>query len=401
MKRSTILLGMWMAVASTGLGDVNALTPNQMTSPKDKTPSSPAIPPALYFIENVGPIVYTRNLARITIGPDGKLSREKLLTRNEYFFAYCETPQIIIDHRYFVTTKCGVIDLASRQVITQEDTGEYLGEEKGKIYYCITRNAIRENGYFSFDLTTHQVAKISPPWHSDLPGVISPNRTMSVTSEDHVTTRLHKIDGTTKDIAKGYKAFMGGESQITNDIWPLPFLWLDNTRILTQKSNGKLVVLNIDGTAEDLVDVHDAAIGNGSRPRLWFDPLGRIIYTACDEVEYQKGVYHQVEYLIELKEKRASLLKTYALGNGFEVSTTLDKDGAFPVFHDGREIGKRNFRHDQAVTAPGLIAISEVDPHGNPYFPTDVAVWNASRNDWQTTPKTDPQTVQCLVGWAP
>jgi len=184
----------------------------------------------------------------------------------------------------------------------------------------------------------------------------------------------------------GYKALTGGSSIIENERWPLPFLWLDNTRILTQESNGKLVVLNIDGTAEDLADVPDEKIVSGFPPRLWFDPLGRIIYTACDKV-----------YLIDLKEKRASLLPTYAVGNGFEVSTAPDQQGLFSIFHDGKEIGKRNFRHDWAVIAPGLIAIPEVEPKGNPYMPTDVAVWNAARNEWQTT----PLTVECLVGWAP
>lgn len=373
----------------------------QDSRPLAKTQSSPTGLTALYVIENVfSPTAETENLVRITLGPEGKLTQEKLLTQNHRFFGFLfgDEHHRIIHNRYLVTLHCGVIDLATRKVINPEDSGEFLGEEDGKIYYRkeviggktslysdMTFNL--EKDYFTFDLKTHQVAKISPPWHSDMHGTLSPDRTMTVTSESGGVVRLHKIDGTIKDIARGYEAPTGGNTAITNDIWPLPFLWLDNTRILTQKSNGKLVILNIDGTAEDLVDVHDAAIGDGAPPRLSIDPLGRIIYTACDEVEY----------LIEIKEKRASRLRVSSLGNGFEVTTALDHDGLFSIFHDGKEIGKRYFLQYQAVTAPGLIAFPEVEPHENAGYPKGVTVWNAARNEWQTT----PLTVDCLVGWAP
>jgi hypothetical protein len=361
-----------------------------------KTPPSPAAPPALYAIENVFPIVYTRNLVRITMDSEGKLSQKKLLSQDQYFFRSNDDHYKILGQHFLVTPYCGVIDLTTRQVISKEDDGEFLGEDGSNIYYRITRNAIRENGYFAFDLKTHEVAKIRPPWYEttdfgphwsyDLNATLSPDKRMYVTSEENSIIRLHKIDGTTKDIAKGFTALTGGSSMIENYRWPLPFLWLENTRILTQKLNGKLVILNIDGTSENLLDVPGEKLVDTSRPRLWVDATGRIIYSACDQV-----------YLIDPKEKRASLLQTYALGNGFEVSTIGSQEGLFSIFHDGKEIGKRNFCHDRAVTAPGLIAIPEVGPKENPNMPTDVAVWNAARNEWQST----SLNTECLVGWAP
>jgi len=57
---------------------------------------------------------------------------------------------------------------------------------------------------------------------------------------------LHKVDGTTKELAKGFSVaysnapFRGG----------LPFLWLDDRRVLTQEANGNLVTLDVDGKAE-------------------------------------------------------------------------------------------------------------------------------------------------------
>jgi hypothetical protein len=72
-----------------------------------------------------------------------------------------------------------------------------------------------------------------------------------------------------------------------------PIMWLDNSTILTQRSNGKLVTVNVKGKVEKIVDMK-LEEQPGSLPNLDRDDDGNIVYF-CDR-----------EYLIDVKNKKFS-----------------------------------------------------------------------------------------------
>jgi hypothetical protein len=345
---------------------------------------APADPgPSLFAIENVkgeGGVVHTRSLVRITLAADGRPAKTTLVTLDQGFFGHFGGVRLV-DDRFVVTRHGGVIDLATKKVVNDETLGELLGVEKGKVVYRI-ENTRRESGIFAFDLTTSRVEKMTAPGHWALPGVKSPQKTQSIEAKSDGTIVLHSLDGTEKELSRDHSIEYSPLSSTLSQ--SVPCLWLDDVRVSTQKSNGKLVILDVKGESRPLVDIPNVPAGL-SRPRLWLDAKHRLIYH-CDQ-----------DYLIDLQRKKWSALDWYALGHGFEASAAEADGGVRRVRHNGKHIGQWVMSPHDAATAPGRIAFPFVRPGQNLGQPDGVALWDQKSGQSQTVIFWPDS----LVGWGP
>jgi hypothetical protein len=342
--------------------------------------------PALYVIENMvsaNGIVDTRCLARLLLDREYKTAKETLLCKDQGFFGHFGGHRLALN-RFIVTCHGGVIDIPSNRVIHDEQDGELLGLDDEKAVYRI-RNSNRMSGLFAFDLSARTLAKVENGGHWDLPGAVSPDKTMSV-NEDHSdsTLRLHQLGKETRVLGKGFRVAYSPLAGVREGV---PSVWLDSKRILTIEANNKLVVLTTQGTVEKAIEVKDAPGEVLSPPRLRLDKQEQVIYS-CGEKEF----------LIDSAKGVSSPLKSYFLGHGFEASVDADKKQRRMVHHNGNAIGQWVFDPLEAKTAPGSIAFAYVQPaeHANLGQPEGVAVWHARVADWRRY----KMWVNDIIGWS-
>jgi hypothetical protein len=337
--------------------------------------------PALYVIENVGGVVKTRNLVRLSMNRESKLVRETLLTKDQRFFGHFGGHRIALG-QFLVTPYGGIIDIQTRKVIHDEEDGKVLGLEDGKVVYRIDISS-RPSGLFSFDLKERKVEKVDKGEHWDLPGMKSPDKTMSIETEDTLdgVIRLHRLGQAPKELGKGFR-FTYSRDASRNGRGATP-LWLDGERILAVQTNRKLVILTTQGAVEKSIEIKDAPAGVLLPPDLWRDEQGRIIYSCGRK-----------DFLIDVPNRVASPLKNFSLGHGFEASVVVDREKRRSVYYDGKAIGQWMFSPFEAETAPGLLAFPYFKP--SEYAPEGIAVWNKRVGDWQTV----KMWVNDLIGWS-
>lgn len=325
-------------------------------------------PPALYLIEDIATqgVVKTRALIRISLNRDNKLVKETLLEKDQRFFGHFGG-HLIAQGRFVVTRYCGVIDIRDRKVIHDEQHGELLGREDGKVIYRID-----EDQPISFDLTTGKTTKLERGTHWELPGAKSPDNTMSVKQGHDGTLRLYRIGNKPLDLGKDFVITQSRYASLAPEI---PCLWLDADHILTVQSNRKLVTVTTKGVVEQFVEVKDASNELLSSPTLWTDKAGRIIYSC--------GNY----FIVDTRTRMALPLDRFKLGNEFEASVEVDEEQRHTIFHAGKKIGEWVCFPLGAKTAPGLIALDYATlarDVKNLRYPTGVAIWSSATNEWQS-----------------
>jgi hypothetical protein len=310
------------------------------------------------------------NLVRVAFDKDQRLTKETLLQGGEGVFGSSFGTRILLEQRYVVTSSGGVIDVQTKKVLHDQRHGKLLGVDEGKVVYLVA-DIDMPNGFFSFDLKTHKVEKLENPGRWKLLGVKSPNQKMSVKQEvGGGPILLHHVDGTVDRLGEGFRVTY--KKFASPHLGGLPFVWLDNERMLTQRGNGDLVLLDIKGKQEHLLDIEAEKEGTLSPPRLYRGFEGRIIYSANHT------------YAIDVKAKTATKLERAPLGHGFETSFKADDKQVRSIFHDGKEIGRWNVLTYQGRTMPGVIALPYAEPGGNLGYPKGIAVWHAKAGRWQT-----------------
>jgi len=343
--------------------------------------------PALYVVENVSDpvegVVNIRNLVRLSLDCDNQLIREVILSLDQRFFGHFGGHRIALE-RFVVTCYGGVIDIPSKKVIHNEQDGELLGLDDGKVIYRVNDHR-GKNEVFYFDLKERKLGKVEKESHWYLPGVKSPDKTMSVQQDRDSVLRLHQLGKAPKELGKDFTITLcPGSSALPR----VPCLWLDNKRIITVQTNRKLVIITTDGVTEQFIEVKDAPAEVVGLPQLWLDKQGKVIYSCGGE-----------HFWIDVHTKAASPLQRYSLGNGFEASVAVDQKQRRTVYHNGKEIGQWVFSPFDAETMPGRIGFAYVQPgeHANLGYPDGVAVWDARIGDWRVIVGT---WVNNIIGWS-
>jgi hypothetical protein len=351
-------------------------------------PAVKAKPHVLYVIENrvgMSGTVEARSVVQLSFDRDNELASELILTP-EHSLALDFGGHEIVQDQFLVTRGGGVIDLKTAKVVNDEAHGDVLAVEDGKLVYRVTHN-LRAKGVFAFDFKTHKLDKVAAGQHWDLPGEKSPDKTMSVESDPSGEIYLHQLGKAPRLLGKEFIANVKSHSSRG-----VPCLWLDGERILTMKTNDKVVILTTSGGGEKLTEIPDVPASLFTQPFLWRDPNGQVIYTV-----YAPYVHYK-HYLIDLRAKTASPLTTHSLGNGFEVSAAEDMKRRRKVYHDGKAIGEWVCHPWQTCTAPGLIAFPYVEPGEDASLgcPDGIAVWSDRLKEWRTS----KMWVSCVVGWS-
>jgi hypothetical protein len=294
-------------------------------------------------------------LLRLTLKPDGSLSKDVVLTTRRYFFGDPGKARIV-NKRYVVTEYGGVIDVKNGRLLLDQGYGnELVGIEGDKVVYRvhnllapsldrkIPKEVAEKFGDWSFDLNKGTRARPSEK-HWALVGTLSPDRSRSVYHGAAGTLWLDLGEGNRKLLGKEFAVTHGKHAENTFDR-RAPVLWLDNERILTQQSNGKLVIVDMQGAVSPLCVIAGAPAVNDS-PRLSRDPKKRIIY--------QRG---RSEYVIDVDKKSAAPLEEYALGHGFETPVELGPRGFRTIYFEGKAIGAGVFVPANVRTGPEVIAM--------------------------------------------
>jgi hypothetical protein len=336
---------------------------------------------ALLAVENVadGGVVTTRNLVRHRFRNGEYAGKDVLLSREQSFFGHAGGNHIT--HQHYVVTKSGsVIDLERKAVLNEFD-GHYVGEDGDRV---IVRTRDDPARYFAYDLRARQFQPLTNPGRWALPGVRSPDGTKSVAGRDgrfiHDEIWLYRPDGARERLGSGFLVQLSPRSSLAPRT---PVLWLDDSRILTQRANGELVLLNLDKTTEPVVTVRISERPTSS-PTITRDPDGRVLYRCGDE-----------EYAIDVAGRTSAPFHWLSCGHGFEFESRTDPGYGHAVRYRGREIGRLWCSPRRARTTEGFVAV-EYGPLGsNLGHPQGLKVWSSQTEKWTTL----DGWVNDIIGW--
>jgi RNA polymerase sigma factor (sigma-70 family) len=417
--------------------------------------------PALLFTEMVlkpgENSSHTLRLVRAEF-QDGKLaSREEVYVGEASEFGYLAKYRVI-DNRYVVLESSTVIDTVEKKVLHRFD-GRVLRVEGKRVYFYTTRDG-DDAGVFCFDLATGKRERVANLGEGrwGLRGASSPDGTKAIVQE------LVTMTGSSSGTSDGKGGSTTGSSGVTktgDEFWfslvlqtvrpgekggtrrtslgafasscgatgggmmpdAPPGVWLDNDHFLTQKTLGKLVVINTtDNTITNLIDLPATFkkggwdLGPGQmgftklghqQPRFWKTPDGRIAYEV-DElflIRIEKKP-PKADGLLVMEAEEVTWVKSgwRPLGHGFDVQADPDRAHKGKMYfepivadvrHDGKVIGESPRawmsvpEKPQVVTADGHLAVVDYVERPGKVPLLAVRVWTAATGKWEI-----------LDGWA-
>lgn len=214
-----------------------------------------------------------------------------------------------------------------------------------------------------------------------LPGLLSPDGTKSVYAGGYFVKSTDKLE---IHFAENPTVVVRDNFQLTwterSSFAPVfPLLWVDNDRILTQRSNGNLVIVSTDGNVSPFLQIPCKSAD--------FAELGR---NRSDKIVYECA---GERYFIDVENRRYEEIKD-DLGYGFE-SDSVGRDLVY--YYKGIEIG-RNM--EDAVTTKSYMAALYGEAKDGFIDAADiktVKVWNETKRVWATL-TVDGWGAQ-IVGW--
>jgi hypothetical protein len=305
-------------------------------------------------------------------------------------------------NRYLISDYVDIVDLVSGKFIYRPDRKigpTRLKEVRGDSVIFFSRET---NEFHYFDLAKHKYHRIPKPKKWLLPGTLSPNETMSL-SYSYISGEiyLHRIEGDSMKIGSGFSVQV---SPLASFIFGKPpFLWLDDSNILTQKSNGYIVIIDINGVVTPIVKINlskiegDTIMGGTIDVRLRKNIEGNIIYSIT--LLGPNKHFCEYNFLIDIKNKSYSMFdpEWTDLGNGFESCRIGDTT---EIRYQGSIISKEpefNRYHTQSIN--GYLAITGYDKNFN--YPISIKVWNSLQRTWSTIEYKSPTWIvhEAIVGW--
>jgi hypothetical protein len=300
--------------------------------------------------------------------------------------------QVLAD-RYLVTRSGCVIDIHAKKLVS-EGFGEFAGANGLKVFHKMEGDQV-EKGVYEFDVVTRKLTRVGdvplPRWSNTLSSSYrtSPDWRKAITCGSEGELVLHREGEKPKSLGKGFKDEPDPELvvRLSLDFGPLHVFWLDDTRILTQRANGKLVTLTLDGTVTELMTIKEAqkkGFAGFARERD-----GRLVYTVNGS-----------SFVIDVDRKKWEKTEWESMGDGFEASRRPGKDESTTIRYKGKEIGQFQCIWQWSKTAPGHIAFpAEVRPgQQRSHQPNCVMAWSARSGEW-TTLKFENVPLLPVVGW--
>lgn len=290
----------------------------------------------------------------------------------------------IYQNRYLISSWGDVVDLKEKKIL-HESEGKFFRLEGDKVFIQVNRED--KDGLYLYDLKTRKYSLYKKTDDRMFFGKLSPN---GIRSADW-TCPIDKGCGIEiNSIGKEEIFIEGFTAQVDNDgtsseFLDVPVFWLDNERLLTQKSNGELVIVNINGKISHLLKIKLNTKPNYN-PTIFRGINGKIYYT-CNET-----------FEIDIKNRTATRLDDN-LRNGF----TRITDGVWKSYlYKNKSIGK--FRSSGAYISNGYLATHYLVKNqfqgyydGSEYWlEGGIKIWNTTKKDWV---KIEVDWGINIIGW--
>jgi hypothetical protein len=319
----------------------------------------------------------TQHLVRYRFKDGVLAARESILTTKTSDLRFDLGRNQIYQNRYVITTWGDVIDLATGKIL-YKSKGDLAGIERESNSVIVRVNRDDDRGVHAFDLASRHDRLLEQPGFWAERGMVSPDGQLSATGDGSAVWLQPRSGG---KVLLGSDFGREGTFECSEFQGPT-FIWLDDKHLLTQRGNGRLVVVDIKGHMEPLVTIPDVdAFGCG--PDLRRDEDNHFYYVARQAWQIDVGKRTFEPYLWESR------------GNGFDVEYQRNAADGRAIRYRGKEIG-RWWCDSFPLTAPGHLAV-EFGPAGsNLGYPEGVKVWSAQNRAWTTI---KPDWLVTIIGW--
>ena len=320
------------------------------------------------------------NLLRFRFRNGVLVSKDLILTTDYTQVRYDLGNNHIYRNRYVITNWGDVVDIQDKKLL-HDGRGEYVAAEGDLIVQHESGTDFRGHSYY--DLKQNRYRRFVVPIKWDLPGLLAPDQMKSVDGEMGDRIWLHHFNQEKKLLGSGFRVDQALESSF---IGRPPVFWLDNTRILTQRDNGEIVVLQLDGTIRPIVKI-PITTPNYSQPYFFRDPGGRIIYRCCSRT-----------FVINVEEKSYTPHEWTTLGFGFDAQTETDPSYGHVIRYQGKEVGRLWASVWGAPAIDGYVAFEYGEVGSNLGYPKGIQVWSSANSKWTIIEnKRSPR----IIGWIP
>lgn len=322
----------------------------------------------------------TQHLYRYNFVDGEYAGKEKILTAKTSDLRLDIGGNRIYRNRFLIDYWGDVIDLNAKTVL-HKGNGELVEINGDEV--VIEINRVDQEGIFAYNLESGKYTKIKSPNIYESDGAVSPDKKYIASRKNSSGLVLKETGSGKAKIIKGDFAVM--LSVKANEFGQLPLFWLDNERLLTQRSNGEIIIVHTNGKIEPVVKI-DIKESPYTSPVFSRDPDGEIIYE-CDE-----------SFVIDIDNKKFKKYESVPIGNGFlsrNDETAKSNWGTGTVyFYKGAEIGR--IWSAREISTDNFLAVIYGKDGSNLGYPDGVKVWNSFKKDWTTLEiKWKPE----IVGW--
>lgn len=283
----------------------------------------------------------------------------------------------IYQNKFVISNWGDVVDVENKSLL-HKSAGKYVAAEGNRV--IINVNRVDVHGYFYFDLQRKSYARLPAATKWALPGLLSPNQTKSVDGEAF-NISLHQLDR--KEILLGRDFNVFGDVRSSSSAVS-PLFWLDDEHLLTQKNNGEIVVLRLNGAVTPIVKIPIEVPTLGD-PRFFRDGVGRIIYECSGQ-----------SFIIDVDNRSYAPYRWLALNSQFEVANERDNSYGHIIRFAGKEIGRLWGLVWTAPTTNNYFAVEYGPVGSNLGYPEGIQVWSSANGTW-TTIKL--RSLMNVIGW--
>lgn len=306
---------------------------------------------------------------------NGRLfGKEVLLTIKTNDVRFDLGGNFIYQNKFIINEWGDVFDIQNKSIILRS-RGVYVNILDSKLITRVHR--VDDEGFYSFDLQTKISKKLRSlkNFPDEYTYKFSPNNKLIAASNGSRFGKssfvFYKVDSKLnlikKKVVKGQ--FSASVSNIANELAKVNFVWIDNENILTQKQNGEIIKVNINGQIEPIVKIEIKDEPNSS-PSFGRNENGDFYYY-CNE-----------DYLIDLKTKKIKSESVDVLPLNSRFSYKSENDSWRTFYFGGKEIGR--IWSGATMSFKGYLAVMFAEEGKNLGYPDGIKVWNDTTNDWIT-----------------
>ncbi len=324
-----------------------------------------------------------QKLVRIDFREGAHLGTETVLTTKTDELRFDVSTSRIYRDRYVVTDFGDIVDVASTpaKVVHRAEPGtEFLAFDGQKV--VLRRRHVSDEGYYTFDLDQGRYLPLDQPGPWALPGVLSPDKTMSMSFEGGAMAELffNRVGGPRRSLGAGFGYEISLMASPSHHDGP-PLLWLDDQSALTQRSNGELVSVSIDGSVQPVatIAISEAPL---SEPSLARDPEGQIIYT-CGE-----------SHVVDVPQKISAVREWRSVGDGFSLKVSESRECI--LRDDSGELGGCRCIPWDVEAVAGYVAMPCQDVPTNALETNTIRVWSREAGGWRAI---EVSWISQIIGW--